>query len=188
MGAMASQITGISIVYSTVCSDADQRKYQSSALLAFVKGIHRKIFPFEDAIMSAIVGRGWFYQRLVLKFRREPLRPQSCHDANFVHWSLLELNDAKTWTNVKLVVTGGTGGYHNYAKFVVIDGTRRWHHDNLRSHQWQQSCHLGFRWRRERYYSQWSFRAAQATDKWAVGSKACAGQQHKDINVGIYGF
>ena len=41
MGAMASQLTGVSIIYSTVCSSADQRKYPSSASLAFVKGIHR---------------------------------------------------------------------------------------------------------------------------------------------------
>ena len=41
MGVMASQITGISIVCSTVCSDADQRKHQNSASLAFVRGIHR---------------------------------------------------------------------------------------------------------------------------------------------------
>ena len=41
MSAMASQITGVSIVYSTVCSDTDQRKHQSSALLAFVRGSHR---------------------------------------------------------------------------------------------------------------------------------------------------
>ena len=41
MGTMASQITGVSIVYSIVCSDADQRKHQSSATLAFVRGIHR---------------------------------------------------------------------------------------------------------------------------------------------------
>ena len=39
-GAMASQITGASIVYSTVCSGVDQRKHQSSASLAFVRGIH----------------------------------------------------------------------------------------------------------------------------------------------------
>ena len=38
---MASQITSVSIVYSIVCSDADQRKHQSSASLAFVLGIHR---------------------------------------------------------------------------------------------------------------------------------------------------
>ena len=41
MGATASQITSLTIVYSTVYSDADQRKYQSSASLAFVRGIHR---------------------------------------------------------------------------------------------------------------------------------------------------
>ena len=36
MGAIASQITSLTIVYSTVYSDADQRKHQSSASLAFV--------------------------------------------------------------------------------------------------------------------------------------------------------
>ena len=64
MGAMASQITSLTIVYSTVYSDTDQRKHQSSASLAFVQGIHRwpvnsphkwpvtrKMFPFDDVIM-----------------------------------------------------------------------------------------------------------------------------------------
>ena len=41
MGTIASQITSLTIVYSTVYSDADQRKHQSSASLAFVWGIHR---------------------------------------------------------------------------------------------------------------------------------------------------
>ena len=41
MSTMASQITSLTIVYSTVYSDADQRKHQSSASLAFVWGIHR---------------------------------------------------------------------------------------------------------------------------------------------------
>ena len=39
--AMASQVTSLTIVYSTVYSGADQRKHQSSASLAFVRGIHR---------------------------------------------------------------------------------------------------------------------------------------------------
>ena len=64
MGAMVSQITSLTIVYSTVYSRADQRKHQSSASLAFVRGIHRgpgnsphkwpvpwKMFPFDDVIM-----------------------------------------------------------------------------------------------------------------------------------------
>ena len=65
MSAMAYQITGVSIVYSNVCPGVYQRKHQSSALLAFVKGIHRlpvnsqdkepvtqKMFPFDDVIMQ----------------------------------------------------------------------------------------------------------------------------------------
>ena len=59
MSAMASQITGVSIVCLTASSGADQRKHQSSASLAFVRGIHRwpegpvtqKMFPFDDVIM-----------------------------------------------------------------------------------------------------------------------------------------
>ena len=64
MGAVASQTTSLTIVYSTVYSDADQRKHQSSASVAFVRGIHRgpvnsphtwpvtrKMFPFDDVIM-----------------------------------------------------------------------------------------------------------------------------------------
>ena len=43
MGEIASQITSLAIVYSIVYSDADQRKHQSSASLAFVRGIHRGI-------------------------------------------------------------------------------------------------------------------------------------------------
>ena len=61
VGAMASQITSLTIV----SSGAYQRKHQSSASLAFVRGIHRwpvnsphkgpvtrKMFPFNDVIME----------------------------------------------------------------------------------------------------------------------------------------
>ena len=45
MSAMASQITTLAIVYSSVYSNADERKHQSSASLAFVGGIHRWWIP-----------------------------------------------------------------------------------------------------------------------------------------------
>ena len=67
MSMMASQITSLVIVYSTVYSGTDQRKHQSSRSLAFVRGIHRwplnsphkgpvmqKMFPFDDFIMYRI--------------------------------------------------------------------------------------------------------------------------------------
>ena len=41
MTTMASQITSLMVGNSTVYSDAVQRKHQSSASLAFVRGIHR---------------------------------------------------------------------------------------------------------------------------------------------------
>ena len=65
MDSVASQITSLTIVYSAVYSAADQTKHQSSASLAFVRGIHRgpvnsphkgpvtrKMFPFDDVIMN----------------------------------------------------------------------------------------------------------------------------------------
>ena len=64
----ASQNTSLTIVFSAVYSDADHRKHQSSASLAFVRGIHRlpmnsphkwpvtpKMFPFDDVIMITLV-------------------------------------------------------------------------------------------------------------------------------------
>ena len=41
MSAIASEITGVSIGYLTICSGTDQTKHQSSASLAFIRGIHR---------------------------------------------------------------------------------------------------------------------------------------------------
>ena len=41
LSTMASQIISLTINYSTVYSDANQRKHQSSASLAFVRVIHR---------------------------------------------------------------------------------------------------------------------------------------------------
>ena len=41
MGAIASLITSLTSVYSTIHSGGDQRKHQSSTSLAFVQGIHR---------------------------------------------------------------------------------------------------------------------------------------------------
>ena len=65
LGVLTSQITSLTIVYSTVYSGADQRKHQSSASPAFKREIHRwpvnspykwpvtwKIFSFDDVIMT----------------------------------------------------------------------------------------------------------------------------------------
>ena len=91
MSPMAFQITGVSIVCSTVCSGADQRKHQSSASLTFVRGIHRwpmdsshkgpvtrKMFPFDDVIMNIGIPLTWTYSLLSSSCRViQSLRHQS---------------------------------------------------------------------------------------------------------------
>ena len=63
MGALASQITSLTIVYSTVNSGADQRKYQSSASVAFgpvtgelpaQRASNAEMFPFDDVIILGL--------------------------------------------------------------------------------------------------------------------------------------
>ena len=93
MGAIASQITSLTIVYSIVYSDADQRKHQSSASLAFVRGIHRgpvnsphkwpvtrKMFPFDDLIMG-------FLSRCCSRGHIRLRAPYAWHGCTLMVWS-----------------------------------------------------------------------------------------------------
>ena len=86
MGAMASQITSPTLVYSTVYSDADRRQHKSSALLDFVWGIHRgpvnsphkgpvtrKMFPFDDVIMFTSGLLHWYWNSHVIDTVTPPL-------------------------------------------------------------------------------------------------------------------
>ena len=95
VSAMVSQITDVSMVYSTVCPGANQTKHQSYASLAFVRGIYRwpvnsphkgpvtrKMFPFDFviifsfSILSHLIP--FFYSCLVMypsPHRAEPTQP-----------------------------------------------------------------------------------------------------------------
>ena len=117
MGAIASQITSLTIVYSIVYSDADQRKHQSSASLAFVRGIHRgpvnsphkwpvtrKMFPFDDVIMLCLfVGH--------------------CDTASVSDWTRLRHRLFNTSTNQHLNLSWlelrRTFSMHNYQMFTI---------------------------------------------------------------------
>ena len=74
------QITSLTIVYSIIYSDADQRKHQSYASLSFVCGIHRgpvnsphkwpvtqKMFLFDDVIKFENLSTRW---KLYVHLRR----------------------------------------------------------------------------------------------------------------------
>ena len=105
MGTVASQITNLTIVYSTVYSGADQRKHQSSASLAFVRWIHRwpvnsphkwpvtrKKFPFDDVIVL------WQCSRCLNSLHNECVKFYAsqwetallCNDVS--HWLVLFFN------------------------------------------------------------------------------------------------
>ena len=116
MAMIASQITGLTIVNSTVYSDADHRKHQSSASLAFVRGIHRgpvnsphkwpvtlKKFPFDDVIMYSGV-----YSILCPYFLNNFSLSRDCiensinptNDINPIEWALRYASTARDmiWT------------------------------------------------------------------------------------------
>ena len=107
MGAVASQITSLMIVYSTLYSGAYQRKHQSSASLTIVWGIHRwsvnsphkwlvtrKMCPFDDVIMhrwnpfekSQYCGKrfyafmAWLHQRCKYCITNEARIPSEKHN------------------------------------------------------------------------------------------------------------
>ena len=127
MGAIASQITSLTIVYSNVYSDADQRKHQSSASLAFVWGIHqglvnslqkwpvtRKMFPFDDVIMI--------------------FRP---HDVNIWHFSnkqtsCIVVNQSQLWVHLmwhrqllSIIFHSLSGDKHSMGEFHIRSNISR---------------------------------------------------------------
>ena len=74
MSAKASQITSLTIVYSSIYSGVDKRKHQSSASLYFMRGIHlwpvnsphkgqvtRKVFSFDDVVMIETARSCWMF-------------------------------------------------------------------------------------------------------------------------------
>ena len=67
MGAIVSQITSLTIVYSAVYSGADQSKHQSSVSLAFAWGIHRGTgeFPAQMASNMENVSIWWRHHVIV---------------------------------------------------------------------------------------------------------------------------
>ena len=91
-GAMASQITSITMVCSTVYSGADQRKHQSSASLIFGRGIHRwpvnfqhkgpvrrKMFPFDDVIIE---------YRFLVSFCHQGVASGNIDKLLFIYWTV----------------------------------------------------------------------------------------------------
>ena len=127
MTMMASQITSLTIVYKTVYSDADQRKHQSSASLAFVWGIHRgpvnsphkwpvtrKMFPVDDVIMCDKQCHFWHNNFVTVPQLGPPdlqtLCPKQCDDASDL---LADYNTHFKFTQCHHFLSKGLRQYYN---------------------------------------------------------------------------
>ena len=86
MGSMASQITSLTIVYSAVYSGADQRKHQSSASLAFVRGIRRG--PANSPHKWSVTRKMFAFDDVIMIFRKEMCVLEAIHQARKLFYEL----------------------------------------------------------------------------------------------------
>ena len=130
MGTIASQITSPTIVYSTVYSDADQRKHQSSASLAYVRGIHRG--PVNSPQMASNAGNVSIWWRHHVLHDRVYRRGYNRYLTSYI--SLLTWSRHKCMVIVRLLAIDcdvipecklsewNTGRYVKIIVFIVIYG------------------------------------------------------------------
>ena len=145
MSAKASQITGVMIIYSTFCSGADQRKHQSSASLAFVRGIHQWPVnsPHKGPVTREKVAIWWrnhgmnvrssfscticcclglgFEQLFVLHIPLHSHNQNSLtHETNCLHCRGTSIQPVLFWRNIRhnVIMTGAgaDNDFHDYTK------------------------------------------------------------------------
>ena len=122
MDTMASQITSLTIVYSTIYSGADQRKHQSSASLAFVSGnspvtgefpakgpVTWKMSPFDDVIMK----RWLVCQILYIKGRDKTTSHSICYvGCNRFSLPLIAASAHQSWIEAIICTFHGQKAIH----------------------------------------------------------------------------
>ena len=127
MGSIASQITSLTIVYSSVHSGADHRKHQSTASLAFVRGIHRrpvnsphkgpvtrKMFPFHDVIIMAHMmwESGNLHRCSQTTDNQSPRSPNNMHCCARRLWKSLPCLGNGSWLKSDKLVLKGINSLH----------------------------------------------------------------------------
>ena len=129
MGPIASQITSLTIVYSTVYSDTDQRKHQSSASLAFLWG-SMPAFPAQMASNTENVSIGWRHHE---SFRANIWKGHYILKEgvveNWVRWVLklngLNVDSIPIFTHIDIgrwlwKITHGITGLHQYSSVSLF--------------------------------------------------------------------
>ena len=111
MTATASLITSLTIVCSTVYSSEDQRKHQSSASLAFVRGLHRK--PVNSAQMASNA------ENVSIWWRHHDIPKTNKSECVMLNtrllWCLMEADDIFLLSDSSL----GMQNYYFYQKYFV---------------------------------------------------------------------
>ena len=116
MTTMASQITSLTVVYSTVYSDADQRKHQRSASLAFVRGIHRDRWKCFHLMTSSC------------EWNRFTACNTNCNQALFWYCFMNFTSDncAANITQVKFMMTSSNGKVFRVSDHLCGEFTGQW--------------------------------------------------------------
>ena len=109
---VTSQLNGVSVVFSTVCSSPDKRKHQSSASPAFVRGIHRwsaksphkgpvtrNMFPFDGVIMENYKLSRLRNYYIQWSIRQDDLGDLGCKQQNIRHFMKCHPSGKITYMN-----------------------------------------------------------------------------------------
>ena len=184
MGTVASQITSLTFGYTTVYSDGDQSKHQSSALLAFVWGIHPGEFPAQMASNAENVSIWWRHhdthlwrERLTIAtlswiFRISSRNSSVCKNIAARVFNLMEYDNTISavvtlhWLPVKyriefetllMVFKGFNGKLRSYIQEMITPSkSKRYSMRQLKYVPWGSQC-VGF-W----HWIMWQNRGAQA--------------------------
>ena len=128
---MASQITSLTIVYSTVYSSPDQRKHQSSASLAFVREIHRWLV--NSPHNGPVTRKGFNLMTSSWHFRCSQLKTDICVRCAWyslkapavINSTLLThsiLKDKNAICMYHKCITRMSNGCHNVSNNLQVDG------------------------------------------------------------------
>ena len=120
MRAMASQITRLNFVYSSVYSDADLRKHQSSGSLAFVRGLHHKR-PVTRGFFSV----WWRHHEIILKRCYTVCKPGNVVIMLHQNYKLRDKNwpGENIYINMNLHKSMGSISY--YFENIIVGKSRR---------------------------------------------------------------
>ena len=140
MSMTASQITSLTVVYSTVYSGTDQRKHQGSTTLAFVKGIHQwpvnsphimlQVFStifgaVPNLIDTKVTSNQWTHMSIASKY---PSKYQLFHwidlrlGHKYLETEMLSFWELKfcQWLHQCVKMTSGAGREENLIKMTIF--------------------------------------------------------------------